>query len=154
MWNSEFVSVQFSCSVMSDSLWPHGLQHARIPCPYQLTELTQTHVHRVGDAIQTYHPTSFPSSPAFNFFPASGTFPRNQFFTSGGQSIEVSASASVYPMNVQGWFPLGLTGLISWLSNGLSKVSSSTTVQKYQFFDAQASLWSNSHIHTWLPEKP
>ena len=148
MWNSEFVSVQFSCSVMSDSLWPHGLQHARIPCPYQLTELTQTHVHRVGDAIQTYHPTSFPSSPAFNFFPASGTFPRNQFFTSGGQSIEVSASASVYPMNNQDRFPLGWTVWISLKSRGLSRVFSSTTVQKHQFLNGQPSLESNSNIHT------
>ena len=109
---------------------------------YQFLELAQTHVHRVGDAIQTYHPTSFPSSPAFNFFPASGTFPRNQFFTSGGQSIEVSASASVYPMNNQDRFPLGWTVWISLKSRGLSRVFSSTTVQKHQFFSAQLSLFS------------
>ena len=81
-------------------------------------------------------------------FPASGSFPMSQFFTSGGQSIE--ASASVLPMYIQDWFPLGLAGLISLLSKGLSRVLSSTTVQKHQFVGAQLSLWSNSHIHTWL----
>ena len=86
-------------------------------------------------------------------FPASGSFLRSQFFSSGGQSIGVSASASVLPVYIQDWFPLGLTGLISLLSKGLSRVFN-TTVQKHQFFGTQYSLWSNSHIHTWLPEKP
>ena len=87
-------------------------------------------------------------------FPASGSFPMSQLFASGGQSIRVSASASVLPMNIQGWFPLGWTGWISLLSKGLSRVFSNTTVQKHQFFCAQLSSWSNSHIHTWLLEKP
>ena len=87
-------------------------------------------------------------------FPASGSFPVSWFFSSGGQSIGVSASASVLPMNIQDWFPLGLTGLISLQSKGLSRVFSNTTVQKHQFFSTQLSLWSNSHIHTWLLEKP
>ena len=87
-------------------------------------------------------------------FPASGYFLRSQFFASGGQSIGASASASVLPMNIQGWFPLGLTSLISLQSKGLSKVFSSVTVQKHQFSGAQPSLQSNSHIHTWLLEKP
>ena len=86
-------------------------------------------------------------------FPASGSFPVNQFFPSGGQSIRVSASAPVFPMNIQDWFPLGLSDLISLLSKGLSRVFSNTAVQKHQFFGAQLSLWSNSHIHTWLLEK-
>ena len=87
-------------------------------------------------------------------FPASGSFPMNQLFASGGQSIGTSALASVLPMNIQGWFPLGLCGLISLQSKGLSRVFSNTIVQKHQFFGAQPSLWSNSHIHTWLLEKP
>ena len=87
-------------------------------------------------------------------FPASRSFPRSQFFVSGGQSIGVSASASVLPMNIQDWFPLGWTGWISLWSKGLSRVFSNTTVQKCQFFGPQLSLLSNSHIHTWLLEKP
>ena len=86
--------------------------------------------------------------------PASGSFPMCQFFTSGGQSIDPSASVSVLPMNTQDWFPLGLIGLISMQSRGLSRVFSNTSVQKHWFFGAQPSLWSNSHIHTWLLEKP
>ena len=89
-----------------------------------------------------------------SIFPASRSFPMNQFFTSSGQSIEASVSLSVLPMNIQDWFPLGLTGWISLLSKGLSRAFSSTTVQKHQFFSTQLSLWSDSHIHTWLLEKP
>ena len=124
-----------------------------LPVHYQLPEFTQTHVHRVGDAIQPSHPLSSPSPPALNLFPASGSFPVSQFFTSGGQSIWVSASASVLPMNIQDWFPSGLTSLISLQSKGLSRVFSNTTVQKHQFVSTQLSLCSNSHIHTWLLEK-
>ena len=87
-------------------------------------------------------------------FPASESFLVSQLFTSGGQSIGVSALATVLPMNIQDWFPLGLTGLISLQFKGLSRVFSNTTVQKHQFFKAKPSLWSNSHIHTWLLEKP
>ena len=87
-------------------------------------------------------------------FPVSGSFPISLFFASGGQSIEASASASVLPMNIQDWFPLGLIGLISMQSRGLSRVFYNTSVQKHQFFGAQPSLWSNSHIHTWLLENP
>ena len=87
-------------------------------------------------------------------FPASRLFPVSQFFALGGQSIGASASASVLPMNIQDWFPLGLTGLISLQFKGLSRVFSSITIQKHQFFILQPSLWSNSHIHTWLLEKP
>ena len=96
------------------------------------------------------HPLLLSSS----IFQASGSFLMSQFFVSCGQSTGASASPSVLPMNIQGWFPLGLTGLISLQSKGLSRVFSNTTVQKYQFFGAQPSLWSNSHIHTWLMGKP
>jgi len=98
-------------SVVSDSLRPRGLQLARPPCPSQLPELTQTHVHRVGDAIQPSHPLPSPSLPAFNLSQHQGLF--QEFFTLGGQSMGVSASASVLPMNIQDWFPLGWTGWIS-----------------------------------------
>ena len=105
---------------------------------------------------QRCHPTIWssvvPFSSCLQSFPTSWSFLMSQFFTSGGQSIGFSASASVLSMNIQGWFPLGLTGLISLQSKGLSRVSS--TVQKHQFFDVQSSLWSNLYIHTWLLEKP
>ena len=94
-----------------------------------------------------------PFSSCLQSLPASWSFPVNQFFASGGQSIRASASTSVLPMNIQNWFPLGLIGLISLQSKGLSRVFSNTTVQKHQFFDAQLCLWSNSYIHTWLLEK-
>ena len=119
---------------------------------HQLLELAQTHVHQVSDAIQSSHPV-IPFSH-LQSFPASGSFLRNQFFTSRSQSIGVSASASVLPMNIQGLFPLGKTGLISLQFKGLSRVFSNTTVQNHQFFGTQLSLWSKSHIHTWLLEKP
>ena len=95
-----------------------------------------------------------PFSSCFQTFPASGSFPRSQLFASGGQSIGASASVTVLPVNIQGWFPLGLIGLTSLLSKGFSRVFSSTIVWKHQFFGALPSLWSNSHIHTWLLEKP
>ena len=95
-----------------------------------------------------------PLSSCPQSFPALGSFPVSHLFASGGQSIEASASTPVFPMNIQGWFPLGLTGLNSLLSKGCLRVFSRTTVRKYQFFGTQPSLWSNSHIHTWLLEKP
>ena len=124
--------------------------------PY-LPEFAQTHIHWAGEATQPSL-SLLPPVPAFSLFlqsfPASGSFPVSLFFSSGGQSIGVPVSASVLPMNIQGWFPLGLTGLISLLFKGLSRVFSSTTVQKHQFFSAQPS-WSNYHICMWwLLEKP
>ena len=142
-------SVQFSRSVMSDSLRPHGLQHARLPCLPQLQELAQTHVHWVGDAIQTSHPLSFPSPPTHNLSQHQSLFKWSQLSASGGQSIGVSASTSGPPMNIQDWSSLGWTGWISLQSKGLSRAFSNTTVQKHQFFSAQLSSQSNSHIHTW-----
>ena len=102
----------------------------------------------------TISPSVIPLSSCLQRFPASGSFQMSQFFASGGQSIGVSASASVLPMNIQDWFPLGQTGWISLQSKGISRVFSNTSVQKHPFFGAQPSLRSNSHIHTWLLEKP
>ena len=123
------------------------------PVHHQLPEPTQTHVHEVSDAIQPSHPCC-PLLFQPSIFPSIRSFPMSQFFTSGGQSIGASASASVLPMNTQDWFPLGWTGLISLQSKGLSRVFYNTTVQKHQFLSSQPSLWSNSHIHMWLLEKP
>ena len=117
-----------------------------LPVYHQLPEFTQTHVHRVGDAIHLSHPLSF--SSRLQSFPASGSFQMSQFFASGGQIIGVSASGSVLPMNIQDLFPLGWTGWISLQSKGLSRVFSNTRVQKHQFFGTQLSSQSNSHIHT------
>ena len=130
--------------VLSNSLGPHGLQHARLPCPSLLPKFAQTHVHWVRDAPISSSVTSCSQS-----FPASGSFPVSQLFTSGGQSIGASASASVLPMNIQGWFPLGLAGfnLLAGRSKRLSRVFSSITVWNPQFFGAQSPLWSNSYNH-------
>ena len=125
------VSVQFSPSVVSDSLRRHGLQHARLPCPSPAPRTWSNSC----PSSQWCHPTIsssvVPFSSCLQSFPASGSFPRSQIFTSGGQSIGVSASAWVLPMNIQDWFPLGLTGLISLQFKGLSRVFSNTTVQKH-----------------------
>ena len=145
-----FSSVAQSCPTLCD---PMNRSTPGLPVHHQFREFTQTDVHWVGDAIQPSHPV-IPFSSYLQYLPASRSFPMSQFFTSGGQSIRVSASASVLPMNIQCWFPLGWTGLISLQSEGLSRVFSITTVQKHQFFGTQLSLWSNSHIHTWLLEKP
>ena len=147
-------SVQFSHSVVSDFLQPHEMQHSRPPCPSPTPRV---------------HPNSYPSSPWCHpaisssvipfsscpqFLPASGSFPMSQLFAWGGQSIGVSALASVFPKNTQDWSPSEWTGWISLQSKGLSIVFSNTTVQKHQFFSAQLSSQSNSHIHTWPLEKP
>ena len=133
-----FNSVQSLSHV--DSLQPHGLQHARPPCPSP----TPGACSNSCPLSQWYHPTIsssvIPFSSCLQSFLASGSFPRSQFFTSGGQSIGVSASASVLPMNIQDWCPLGWTGWISLQSKGLSRLLSNTTVQKHQFFSAQLSL--------------
>ena len=133
---------------------PMGCSTPCLPVHHQHPESTQTHVHWVNDTMPPSHPLSFPFSSCPQCFPASGSFSMNQLFAWDGQSIGVSASASVLPMNTQGWFPLGLTGWISLQSKQLSRVFSNTTVQKHQFFGTQLSSQSNSHIHTWLLEKP
>ena len=148
------VVVLFSLGVVSNSLWPHGLQHSRLHCP----SLSPEDCSYSNPLSQWCHPTISPSVALFSSwpqsFPASGSFLMSQLFISAGKSIGASASASVIPMNIQGWFPLGLTNLISLLSKGLPRVFSSTLFQKHQFLDAQCSLWSNLHICTWLLEKP
>ena len=145
-------SVQFSHSVMSDSLQPHGLQHTRLPCPAPTPGVYSNSCPLSRWCHPTISSSAVPFSSHLQSFPASGSFPMSQFFTSGGQSIGVSASPSVLPMNIQDWFPLGWTGWISLQSKSLSRVFSNTTVQKHQVFGAQLSLWSDSHIHTWLLE--
>ena len=142
---TEFSSVTQSCLILCD---PMDCKTPGFPVHHQFLEPTQTHVHRVGDAIQPSHPLSSPSPPASNLllllpppiFPSIRCFPMSWFFTSGGQSIGVSASSSVFPMNIQDWFSLGLTSLISLQSKGLLRVFSNTTVQKHQFFSTQLSL--------------
>ena len=133
-------SVQFSRSVVPDSLWPHGLQHASLPCPSPTPRASSNSC----PLSQWCHPTISFSVILFSSclpsFPALGHFQRSQLFASGGQIIGDSASASVLPMNTQDWFPLGWTGWISLQSKGLSRVFSNTTVQKHQFFGAQISL--------------
>ena len=144
----------FSRSVMSSSLRLCRLQNTRLPCP----SLSPRVWSNSSPLSQWCHPTISSSvTPFFSCpqsFPASGSFQISWIFTSGGQSIGVSASASVLSMNIQDCFPLGWTGLISIQSKELSRVFSTNTVQKHQFFGAQPPLWSNSHIQTWLLEKP
>ena len=138
---------------VSDSLQSRGLQHARLPCPLSSPGACSNPCPLSLWCHPTISSSVIPFSSCLQSFPASGSFPMSQFFTLGGQNIGVSASPSVLPMNNQDWFPLGLTGLISLLSNGLSRVFSNTTVQKHQFFSTQPSLRYNSHIHTWLLKK-
>ena len=150
-----FSSVQFSCSVVSSSLRPHESQHARPPCPSPAPGVYTNPC----PSSQCCHPaissSVVPFSSCPQSLPASGSFPMSQLFTSGGQNIGVSASASVCPVNTQDWSPLGWTGWISLQSKGLSTwVFSNTTVQKHQLFGTQLSSESNSHIHTWPLEKP
>ena len=190
---------QFSHSVMSNSLPPHGLQHARLPCPSPTPRACSNSCPSNRWCHPNISSSAIPFSSCLQSFPALGSFqmsqashqvarvlqiqlqhqsfqwtprtdllllfkmlsrlvitvlPRSQFFASGGQNIGVSASASVLSMNIQDWSPLGWTGWISLQSKGLSRVFSNTTVQKHQFFGTQLSSQSNSHIHTWLLEKP
>ena len=147
-------SVQFSRSVMSDSLQPHESQHARPPCSSPTPEIhsnshpsSQWCHQAISSSVVPF--SSFPQS-----FPASESFPMSELFTWGGQSIGVSALASFLPKNIQDLSPLEWTGWIPLQSKGLSRVFSNTTVQKHQFFGAQPSSQSNSHNHTWPLEKP
>ena len=146
-------SVQFS-SVVSDSLRLHELQHARPPCPSPTPRIHPNPCPLSRWCHPTISSSVIPFSSRPQSFPASGPSPMSQLFASGGQSIRVSASTLVLPMNTQDWSPLGLTSWISLQSKGLSRVFSNTTVQKQQFFCAQLSLKSDSHIHTWPLEKP
>ena len=149
-WSVQFSSVAQSCPTLCD---PMNCSTPGLPIHHQLPELTQTHIHWVSDAIQPSHPLSSPSPPAFDLSQDQGLL---QWVSSSYQVAKVLklVSPSILPMNIQDWFLLGLTGLISLQSKGLSRVFFNTTVQKHQFFKAQLSSQSNSHIHTWPLEKP
>ena len=136
------------------SLWPHGLQHSRLSGPSPSPGAYSNSCPLSRWCHPTISPSVIPFSSSLQSFPASGSFLMSLLFELGGQSIEASSSASVLPMNIQDWFPSGLTGLISLQSKGLSRVFSNTTVQKHQFFIAQPSSYSKSHIYIWLLEKP
>ena len=143
------------CSVSCVRLFAtHALQHARLPCPSPTPRVCSNSCSLSWWYYPAISSSVIPFSSCLQSFPASGSFPMSQLFISGGQSAGASASTSVLPRNIQGWFPVGLTGLISMLSKRLSRVFSSTTVQKHQFFSTQPSFWSNWHISTWLLEKP
>ena len=150
LYQDQFSSVALLCLTLWD---PMNRNTPVFPVHHQHPESTQTHVHQVSNAIQPSHPLSSLSPPA-PILPASGSFPMSQLFAWGGQSIGVSASALVLPMNSQDWSTLGWKCYITLQSKGLSRVSSNTTFKKHEFFGAQLSSQSNSHIHTWALEKP
>ena len=153
--HQEHSLVQFSSVTQLCQLFaPHGLQHTRPPCPSPTSGLFLNSCPSSRWCHPTVSTSVIPFSSYLQSFPASVSFPVSQFFTSGGQSIGILASASVFPVNMQDWFPLQLTGSISLQSKGFSRVFSNTTLQKHQFFSTQLSLYSNSHIHTWRLEKP
>ena len=152
-YSKSFSSIQFSHSVVSDSLRPHELQHARPPCPSQTPGVYSNSCPSSRWCHPAISSSVVPFSSCPQSLPASGSFPTSQLFAWCGQSIGVSAPASVLPMNTQDWFSLEWTGWISLQSKRLSRVFSNTTVQKHQVFCAQLSSQSNSHIHTWPLEK-
>ena len=147
-------SVHFSCSVMSDSLRPHEPQHAKPPCPSPAPGVHSNSCPSSWWCHPAVSSSVVPFTSCLKSFPTSGSFQMSQFFASGGQNIGVSASTSVLPMNPQDWSLLEWTGWISLQSKGLSRVFSNTTIQMHQFFSAQLSLQSKSHIYTWPLEKP
>ena len=149
-----FSSVQFSRSVVSNSLPPHESQHARPPCPSPSPGVHSNWCPSSRWCHPAISPSVIPFSSYPQSLPASESFPMSQFLTWGGQSTRVSASASFLPKNTQGWSPSEWIGWISLQSKGLSRVFSKTTVQKHQFFSTQLSSQSNSSIHTWPQEKP
>ena len=149
-----FSSVQFSHSVVSDSLWPHELQHARPPCPSPSPGVHSDSCPSSPWCHPAISSSVVPFSSCPQSLPASESFPMSQLFAWGGQSTRVLASASFPSKKSQGWSPSEWTGWISLQSKGLSRVFSNTTVQKHQFFGTQPSSQSNSHIHTWPQEKP
>ena len=146
----QFSSVSQSCPTLCN---PTDCNMPGLPVHHQLPEFTQTYIHWVSDAIKPSQPLFSPSPPAFNLSQHQGLF---KWISSSHQvaKVLVLASVSVHPMNIQDWLPLGWTGWISLQSKGLSRVFSNMTVQKHQFFGTQPSLWSNSHIHTWLLKNP
>ena len=156
-WNSttkwKIQSVQFSCSALSKSLQPHGLQHAKLPCPSPAPWACSNSCSTNWWWHASMASSIVPFASYLQSFPALGFFSNELVFCIRWPKDWSWAFASVLPMNINGWFPLGLTGLISLLFKGFSRIFSNTTVQKHQFFGTQPSLWSNSHICTWLLEK-
>ena len=152
--HNKFSSVQFSHSVMPDSLRPHESQHARPPCPSPIPGVHPNPCPLCRWCHPAISSSVIPFSSCPQSLPASESFPMSQLFTWGGQSIGVSVLTSVLPMNTQDCSPLEWTGWISLQSNGLSRVFSNTAGQKHQFFSAQLSSQPNSHIHIWPLEKP
>ena len=148
----KFTSVQFSHSVMSDSLRPHGLQHTRVPCPSPAPRAYSSSCPLSWWCHPTISSSVVPFSSHLQSFPESGSFPTSQFFASGDQSIGASASASVLPMNIQGWFPLGWTGWISLQSKGLSRVFSNTIVQKHYVYSysLHTTQWSSDKLFNFI----
>ena len=151
--NESFQSVQSLSCVWLFAI-PWTTQHARPACPSPTPRVYPNPCPLTRWCHLTISTSVVPFSSCLQSFPTSGSFQMSQLLASGGQSTGVSDPASVFPTNIQDWFPLGWTGWISLLSKGLSRVFSNTTVQKHQFFGAQLSLYFNSHIHTWLLEKP
>ena len=152
--DAEILLLLFCPSVVSDSLRLYGLQHVRLPCPLLSLRACSNSRPLSRWSHLTISSPVIPFSSCLQSFSASGSFPMSLLLISGAQSTGASASASVFLMNIQDWFPLGWTGLISFQCKGLSRVFSNTTVQKHQLFGTQPSSRSNSHIHTWLLEKP
>ena len=148
--NIQFSSVTQSCPTLCD---PMDFSTPGLPVHHQLPEFTQTHVHWVSDAIQPSHPLSSPS-PTFNLSQHQGLLKWVSSLHQVAKELEFQLQQSLLPMNTQDWSPLGWTGWISLQFKGLSRLFSNTTVKKHQFFSAQLSLLSNSHVHTWLLEKP
>ena len=151
---SQFSSVQFSCWVVSNSLWPHELQHVRPPCPSPTPGVCTNSCPSSPWCYPAISSSVIPFSSCPQSLPASESFPMSQLFAWGGQSTGASALASFLPKKSQGWSPSEWTGWISLQSKGLSRVFSNTTAQKHQFLGTQLSSQSNSHIHTWPQEKP
>ena len=147
----QFSSIARSCPTFCDPT--AACSTATLPCPLPTPRVCSNSCPLSQWCHPTISSSVIPFSSCLQSFPASGSFQMSQFFASGDQSIGASASASVLPVNIQDWFPLGLTGLISLQSKGLSRIFSNTTVQKHQFFNTQPSLWSSSHIHTRPLEK-
>ena len=153
MWCNRSVQLSSVAQLCLPICDPMDCSMPGFPVHHQLPELPQTHVHRVSDAIQPSHALSSLSPPAFNLCQHQGLFQWVSPLHQVAKVLEFQFKMKI-PMNIQDWFPLGWTGWISLQSKGLSRVFSNTTVQKHQFFGTQLSLWSNSHIHTWLLEKP
>ena len=151
---SQSVSQLVQLLILSDSLWPHELQHSSPPCPSPTPRVYSNSCPSSRWCHSAISSSVIPFSSCPKSLSASESFPMSQLFAWGGQSIRVSASASVLPMNTQEWSPLGWTDWVSLQSKELSRVFSNTTVQKHQFFSAQLSSQSNSHIHSWPLEKP